>query len=225
MEAFHVITTHPQILAGIGDENTQYDVWGNLSRAITPNGTPSPHLKWDPSEQDLLESVTMRDLDDPAGPPLPQGVKARSAMAAGMRANMQALVGEATTISDAELSDSIYYTQFPNFHPWGGMNRIVYRFRPWQDRHDRCLMECYYLSPFVGDRPDPASLHLLSEDEPWTDAPELGMLAKVFTQDTYNLPQVQSGLEAAQYDEVVFANYQESKLRHFHDLLSDWVNK
>ena len=67
MEAFHVITTHPQLLAGIGDENSQYDVWGNLSRAITPNATPSPHIKWDPSQQDLLEAVTMRDLDGGSG--------------------------------------------------------------------------------------------------------------------------------------------------------------
>ncbi|HEY5645301.1 MAG TPA: aromatic ring-hydroxylating dioxygenase subunit alpha, partial [Pseudomonadales bacterium] len=34
MEAFHVINTHPQLLAAIGDENSQYDAWGNFSRAI-----------------------------------------------------------------------------------------------------------------------------------------------------------------------------------------------
>lgn len=223
MEAFHVITTHPQLLAGIGDENSQYDAWGNMSRAITPNATPSPHIKWTPSEQDLLAAVSMHDLDDPDMPALPEGMRARSAMAAGMRPAMQELLGPDATVSDAELSDSIYYTLFPNFHPWGGANRIVYRFRPWQDRHDRCLMETYFMSPFQGERPPPAPLHLLDEDEPWTNAPELGMLAKVFTQDTFNLPQVQSGLEAAQYDEVVLANYQETKLRHFHDLLAQWT--
>jgi hypothetical protein len=84
-------------------------------------------------------------------------------------------------------------------------------------------MECYFLSPFAGERPPPATFHLLGEDEPWTNAPELGVLAKVFTQDTFNLPNVQLGVEAAQYDEVVFARYQETKLRHFHDLLSRWV--
>ena len=223
MEAFHVITTHPQLLAGIGDENSQYDVWGNLSRAITPNATPSPHIKWDPSQQDLLEAVSMRDLDGPEMPKLPDGVTARAAMAAGIRTGMQQIMGPDVVLSDAELSDSIYYTQFPNFHPWGGTNRIVYRFRPWQDRHDRCLMECYFMSPFQGERPPPAPLHLLGEDDPWTDATELGMLAKVFTQDTFNLPQVQAGMESAQFDEVVFANYQETKLRHFHDLLSEWI--
>jgi phenylpropionate dioxygenase-like ring-hydroxylating dioxygenase large terminal subunit len=222
MEAFHVITTHPQLLAAIGDENSQYDAWGNFSRAITPNGTPSPHIRWNPNEQEKFESVTMHELDAPPSPRVPEGLTARAMMAAGAREGLKPIVGD-KPVSDAELSDSIYYTLFPNFHPWGGYNRIVYRFRPWQDRHDRSLMECYFLSPFAGERPPPATFHLLGEDEPWTNAPELGVLAKVFTQDTFNLPNVQLGVEAAQYDEVVFARYQETKLRHFHDLLSRWV--
>ena len=49
MEAMHVVATHPQILPSIGDANSQYDVFGNFSRAITPNGTPSPHLNWQPT--------------------------------------------------------------------------------------------------------------------------------------------------------------------------------
>ena len=224
MEAFHVITTHPQILGGIGDENSQYDAWGNFSRAITPNGTPSPHLKRQPSEQELFDSVTMRAVDDPPNPEVPDGMTARAMLAAGARAGLQPILGDDVSISDASVSDSIYYTLFPNFHPWGGYNRIVYRFRPWNNRVDRCLMECYYLSPFAGDRPEPAPLKLLDEETPWTEAPELGMLAKVFTQDTFNLPQVQAGLEAAQYEEVQFARYQETKLRHFHHLLNEWLD-
>jgi phenylpropionate dioxygenase-like ring-hydroxylating dioxygenase large terminal subunit len=220
MEAFHVITTHPQLLAGIGDENSQYDAWGNFSRAITPNGTPSPHLRWTPDQQDLFESVMMRNLDDPPAPAVPQGMSARAALAAASRAALQEVVGPDKVIADAEVSDSIYYTLFPNFHPWGGYNRIVYRFRPWKDRHDQSLMECYYLSPFSGERPAPAPLHLLGDDEPWTNAPELGVLAKVFTQDTFNLPNVQRGLEAAQFESVMLARYQETKIRHFHHLLS-----
>lgn len=80
------------------------------------------------------------------------------------------------------------------------------------------------MSPFAGERPDPAPIHWLAEDEPWTNAPELGLLARVFTQDTFNLPNVQIGLAAAQYDEIVLANYQETKIRHFQHLLSKWVN-
>jgi hypothetical protein len=165
----------------------------------------------------------MRELDQPPGPRVPDGMTARATMAAGARQGLQQIVGDGVSISDAEVADSIYYTLFPNFHPWGGYNRITYRFRPYQNRHDKSLMECYYLSPFQGERPDPAPVHFLEEDEPWTEAPELGLLAKVFTQDTFNLPKVQAGLESAQFDEVVLANYQETKIRHFHHLLSRWV--
>ncbi len=223
MEAFHVIHTHPQILAGIGDENSQYDAWGNFSRAITPNATPSPHLRYKPSEQDMFDSVTMRYLDQPQMAEVPPGMTARAMMAAGGRMGLQQIVGADTPISDACVSDSIYYTLFPNFHPWGGYNRIVYRFRPYENRFDKSVMECYYLSPFAGERPKPAPIHWLAEDQPWTDAPELGILAKVFTQDTFNLPKVQIGLQAAQYDSVVLANYQETKIRHFHHLLAKYI--
>ena len=54
MEAYHVVATHPQLLPGIGDAIRQYDVFGNFCRAITPNGVPSPHLTWVPTEQDML---------------------------------------------------------------------------------------------------------------------------------------------------------------------------
>lgn len=224
MEAFHVIATHPQILAGIGDENSQYDAWGNFSRAITPNATPSPHLRWSPTEQNLFDAVTMRELDKEQTALVPDGTTARAMLAEASRMGLQNILGEDKIISDAEISDSIYYTLFPNFHPWGGYNRITYRFRPFENRHDKSVMECYYMSPFAGERPDPAPIHHLAEDEPWTNAPELGLLARVFTQDTFNLPKVQAGLAAAQYDEVMLANYQETKIRHFHHLLSKWVN-
>ncbi|MGI9327235.1 MAG: aromatic ring-hydroxylating oxygenase subunit alpha [Pseudomonadales bacterium] len=222
-EAFHVIATHPQILAGTGDENSQYDAWGNVSRAITPNGTPSPHLRFKPSEQQLLDAVLMKDLDSPSAMEVPEGSTARAVLAATARASVQAAVGDGASLSDACLNDSIYYTVFPNFHPWGGFSRIVYRFRPYKNFYNQSVMECYYLSPFVGERPAPAKTHWLSVDQDWTEAPELGMLAKVFQQDSFNLPRVQEGLEAAQFDEVVFANYQETKLRHFHQTLERYL--
>ena len=221
MEAFHVITTHPQILVGTGDENTQYDAWGNMSRAITPNGTPSPHLRFTPTEQELFDSVTMK-FADVDGPKIPAGMRARAALAEASRQALKPLVGN-RPVADAEVSDSVYYTMFPNFHPWGGFNRIVYRFRPYGDHHDKSIMECYYLSPFAGERPAPAPVHWLGEDDDWSMAAELGALAKVFQQDSFNLPKVQKGLEAAPFDEVVLARYQETKLRHFHELYARWL--
>lgn len=222
MEAFHVVLTHPQLLPGIGDENSQYDVWGNISRAITPNGTPSPHLNWDPSQQDMFDAMSDRRMDAPPIAEIPEGMTARMLSASGSRAALTDVVGR--EISDAELVDSVYYTVFPNFHPWTPFNRINYRFRPYGNDHTKSIMECYFLSPFKGERPEPAKIHWLDEHQDWTDATELGMLARVFNQDSMNLPHVQTGLEAMQTEEVVFARYQETKLRHFHYLLDNWVN-
>ena len=105
----------------------------------------------------------------------------------------------------------------------GAYNRIVYRFRPHENRSDRALMDVLYLAPYRGRKPANATRRWLDLDEPWTEAPELGGLARVFDQDTFNLGRVQAGLEAASHTHVTFAQYQETKLRHFHSLLDTYV--
>jgi nitrite reductase/ring-hydroxylating ferredoxin subunit len=227
MEAFHVVATHPQLLAGIGDANSQYDWHGNYSRAITPNGTPSPHLSYEPSQQEMFDAMTDRRLDEPPLVELGEGDTARSVAGAGGRVRMASVLGPAAdSLSDAELSDSIYFTLFPNLHPWGAYNRITYRFRPYGDRHDMSIMECMFLDPWPPgeEKPPAVPIHWLDEHDDWTDAPELGMLARVFNQDAFNLSKVQKGLSSLRKD-ITLANYQETKIRHFHHLLSSYVGE
>ena len=225
MEAFHVVATHPQLLAGIGDANSQYDAWGNFSRAITANGTPSPHLSWKPSEQEMFDSMTDRRLDESPLAEIGGKLTARIASAAGAREMLRPALGAAAQdLSDAELVDSFYYTVFPNFHPWGAFNRIVYRFRPNGVNVDESIMECMYLAPHPpGEKPPAAPIHRLGADDDWTEAPELGFLARVFNQDTFNLARVQLGLKTMKKETVTLANYQETKIRHFHYLLDQWL--
>jgi nitrite reductase/ring-hydroxylating ferredoxin subunit len=225
MEAYHVVATHPQLLPGMGDAISQYDVFGNASRAITPNGTPSPHLNWVPTEQDMFDAMTDRNLDEPPRAIVPRGETARHMAAEAARVALRPSLGDRVEeLCDAELTESIYYTLFPNFHPWGAYNRITYRFRPYGNDHRRSIMECMFLSPFPGDeRPPAAPIHWLGDDEDWTAAPELGMLARVFNQDVYNLPKVQAGLESMTKPGVTFADYQETKPRHFHAVLDEWL--
>ena len=224
MESFHVVTTHPQLLPGIGDANSQYDAWTNFSRAITPNGTPSPHLSWEPTEQEMLDSMIDRRLDEPPLIEVPEGSTARRTWGAVGRAGLRPALGDASDrVSDAEISDSFYFTVFPNFHPWGAYNRITYRFRPNGDDHRSSIMECMLLAPFTGERPPPAPIHWLAEDDSWLDAPELGMLARVFDQDSFNLPKVQRGLESTQRPGLVLSASQETKIRHFHAVLDRYL--
>ena len=225
MEAMHVVATHPQLLASIGDANSQYDVFGNFSRAITANGTPSPHLKWVPTEQEMLDSMYDRNLDEPPVLTVPEGRTAREVAAESRRNQLRPVLGAAAeTLSDAEVNDSFYFTLFPNFHPWGAFNRIVYRFRPNEMKVDEAIMECMFLSPFPsGERPPPAPIHWLDADSDWTKAPELGSLARVFNQDSFNLPNVHRGLQASPLQRVTFARYEESKIRHWHMLLEEHI--
>jgi hypothetical protein len=228
MEAFHVVATHPQLLAGIGDANSQYDWKGSFSRAITPNGTPSPHIRFAPTEQQMFDAMSDRRLDEPPIVEVGDGATARSTAGDGGRRRLARALGDrAEQLSDAELADSIYYTLFPNLHPWGAYNRITYRFRPYGDRHDMSIMECMYLDPFDPARPRPpaAPIHWLGVDDDWTEAPELGLLARVFNQDCFNLPMVQKGLHTLRRNKpgVTMAVYQETKVRHFHALYEDWL--
>jgi phenylpropionate dioxygenase-like ring-hydroxylating dioxygenase large terminal subunit len=224
MEAYHVVSTHPQILAGVGDSNSQYDAWDNFSRAITPNMTPSPHLNFEPSEQAMLDAMMTTSLDAEPTFRVPEDMTARQFMAQLARMQLQSTVASVPDLSDAEMNDSFYYSLFPNMHPWGAYNKIVYRFRPYGNDPNASIMEVFYLSPFRGKRPSPAEIHWLDFDEPWTEAPELGSLAKVFQQDTFNLPRVQRGLRNARTSQVTFSNYQETKIRHFHALLDKYIS-
>jgi phenylpropionate dioxygenase-like ring-hydroxylating dioxygenase large terminal subunit len=288
-EAYHVIATHPTILDSIGDANTQYDVFGNYSRAISPNFTPSPHTNGTQFEplQDARQYTRLRhpltghiyeqhddgtvhvvdrrggvsrftadacwvdgpmthadpnminwiggkqlpgtdDLPLASAPKVPPGKTLRALMAEPIRSGFRKTLGEVMDkVSDAELLDSIYLTVFPNFHPWGVFSRIVYRFRPNGDNPNECIMECMYLVPTPPGQPrgPAAPVHQLGPDDDWVDAPELGMLAKVFNQDVVNMPEVQRGLKAMKNGEVIFANYGETKPRHFHQLLNEWIAK
>jgi nitrite reductase/ring-hydroxylating ferredoxin subunit len=222
MESWHVVATHAQLLPGIGDTVTKYDAWGNFSRTLTPNGVPSPHLNWQPTEQEMVDALTDRTLDEDPRMVVPEGLTARLAVADSRRAHLAKDLGAevADGLSDAEMLDSMPYTVFPNFHPWGSYNRTCYRFRPYGNDPGMSIMECMILSPYEGDTPPAgAELQMVETDTSWTTVPALGLLARVFDQDDANLPFVQLGLESGSLDEVTFAEYQETKIRHFHMVL------
>jgi hypothetical protein len=219
-----VNATHPQILSYLGDVNSQVDVWDHCARVITPGGTPSPLLGETVSEQEMVRGMLDVRVDQDSPVTLEEGQTARAVLADMSRQRWRAVVGDSVDqMSDSEMMDSIDYTVFPNFHPWGAYNRITYRFRPNGDDHRSSIMECFFLSPFKGQRPPPAKERRLAADEPWATAPELGMLAKVFEQDVFNMAKVQKGLETTRKPGATFSNYQESKIRWLHDLLGQWV--
>jgi nitrite reductase/ring-hydroxylating ferredoxin subunit len=225
-EAYHVAGTHPQILPWQGDLLTQVDVWDNFARAITPGGVTSPHLTWVPSEEEMLRSMLDVREGEPSPITLKPGERMRAVAAGLARQRWHPLAGDRVDrMSDAEMMDSIDYTVFPNFHPWGAFNRIVYRFRPNGDDHRSSIMEVLLLSPFRGERPRPSPVRWLAEDEPWSAEPRLSSLGKVFDQDTFNMANVQLGLETTLRSGVLLSEYQESKVRWLHRKLTEWTGK
>ncbi|NNE75064.1 MAG: aromatic ring-hydroxylating dioxygenase subunit alpha [Acidimicrobiales bacterium] len=223
-EAFHVNATHPQILPYLGDTNTQVDVWENFARAISPGGTPSPLLDRTPTQDEMMRSMLDVRHDEDSPRPVGEDESMRAVGAAMSRDRWRPIAGDVVDgWSDAEMMDSIDYTIFPNFHPWGSFNRIVYRFRPFGDDHRRAIMECIFLAPYQGEKPPNAPVHWLDETESFTDAPELGTLGKVFNQDLFNMARVQQGLETTRKPGMTLGNYQESKIRWLHDKLDQWV--
>ena len=94
MEGFHLVTTHPQAVVGTGDCNSQYDVFGNFSRAVTPTGTPSPNLSWEPTEQQMLDSMLDRALDERQLAIVPPDTTARSLTGAVVREGLRPVIGD-----------------------------------------------------------------------------------------------------------------------------------
>ena len=167
-----------------------------------------------------------------SAPEPPDGVSTQSEVRAWLAAQRRAAAVlqygdelDPELFSDAELVDSIYYSVFPNWSPWGVFNALNYRFRPHGNNPDECIFEVMMFVPWrdQANRPAPAKVTHLGRDDDWTLAPELGMTAKIFQQDSLNLPLVQRGLKAQEQQEVIFGNYNETKIRHFWEHMHHWL--
>lgn len=232
MEAYHVIETHPQVAPSNGDANSQYDTYGDhVNRFISTLGVVSPHLKGRISEQDILDQFTVGDSSVLAGADrkLKQGETARQRMADMMR-NMfeQATNADLSGVSDSELLDCFSYTVFPNTFLFPGISLpMVYRFRPVNGDHRKCLYEVLFLRPVPKDgaRPEPASEVRLEEHQSFTEAEGMDPgFGAILDQDTENLLLEQEGLEASAKKGLTLGNYQEIRIRHFELMVDKYVN-
>ena len=244
IESFHVIGTHPQLMPWMADANSQYDVRAGepWSRAITVQGAPSPHVADGLTEQDVLDSyyetrafygaAVGRDLTTPDGgePQVPEGGTARRVLADQLREQLEGAFGRSFAhFTDSELLDAIQYFLFPNFCVFvGARTNAVYRFLPAGNDPDRCIAEVVLLAPEPGpgqERPKPPPVRWLRPGENFADITELGLLGPVFDQDYFNLPYLQEGLHTTRKPGITLANYQESRIRHFHRLLEQWLER
>ena len=231
MEAWHSVTTHPQILPFTGDANTRYSLWGDhVSLALTPFGVLSPHLDGLGLGEDAILQGMGIDTGRSSGGSditLAEGETARHALAAKNRKlHLDDLGYDSQGTTDSELLDAYTYNVFPNISPWGGFSpNISYRWRPWPDQN-ATLMEVRLLMRPPKNEPKPRAVEMvfLGEDEPWSSVTAWGGLGTIFDQDMANLPYVQEGLHASPNNRVELGNYQESRIRQFHQTLDKYIN-
>lgn len=242
LESYHVAIVHPQIIEFTDEANTQYDVYRNSSRLITPFGVPSPYFGGAPTEDDIFErSISYLGSGGMEGGPdllgdalkaeggetLQPGETPRAALATRLRGAFKSIFGtDVSSVSDSEMIDGIEYFLFPNWCPWASVGSgLHYRFRPNGNDPDSSIFDVRMTMPLPagGERPPAPPVHHLGPDEGFVDAPELFGLGPLLDQDYGNLEAVQRGMKAAPQPGLYVGDYQESRIRHFHGLLDEWL--
>jgi hypothetical protein len=66
-------------------------------------------------------------------------------------------------------------------------------------------------------------MHYLRLDQKWSEAEEIGGLGAVFEQDMDNLPFVQQGLHASKTGKIQLGDYQEIRIRQFHQTMDKYL--
>lgn len=229
MEGFHIASTHPQSVEYTADTNTQYDVFEgrHVNRFVMPEGVASPALG-DYPEQKIVEAM-QRDMPFYGGREikLKDGETARERMADLARERFSQSTGrDFSGLSTCESIDLIQYFLFPNLSPWGGMaTPLVYRFRPHGNNPEECLMEIMMLFAKAddGSHPPVGKPTIVGLDQSWHDVPGMGSAADVTDQDTENLKRIQRGIRASRKKGATMSVYQESRIRHFHQTLEEYM--
>jgi nitrite reductase/ring-hydroxylating ferredoxin subunit len=232
MESHHTVTTHPQILPGLADMNSQYDILNDhVSRQFSAAAVASPMLRQPPSEPEIVAHMLARGgartaLADGAPVALAEGGTARGYLAQISRAGVRAQTGiDCEAASDAEMLDALLYNIFPHFCLWASYPaNVVYRWRPYGLDPEASVMDVLVLKPVRDgdDSPYPA-IRELDFDQPWSDATEMGAVSQIFDQDMSNLAMVQSGLRASGTQEVHFTEYSERRIRKFHQMIDRYI--
>ncbi|WP_380878516.1 hypothetical protein ACFB49_17240 [Sphingomonas sp. DBB INV C78] len=233
LESYHVLETHPQLMAGVGDANVQYDCYGDhVSRFYAAGGVNSPHMEEQLSEQELVNMMLVGDrsvLDDMN---VGEGETARIVMARFLRRTLGEKYGtDLSRFSDSEMIDTIEYHLFPNMVLFPGLSLpMVYRFRPIGMDPNRTLFEILFLRPLPDDRdpPEPAQVFHVKEEESYSIVPGMDpAFGAVYDQDTNNLRSQQKGylnaLHSGRKTGQTLGNYQEVRIRHFNATIDKYL--
>ena len=222
LEAYHVLATHPEGLRSSSWANTQYDIFSpHVTRFLQNLSSGNPHYEKQLSEQELYAFMGYKTEN------LPAGKTARQAHADNLRQTMgKSMDVDLGQLSNSEMLDSIEYHVFPNacFFP-GIVIPLIYRFRPLGV--DKTIHDILMLQPIPehGPRPAYANKEPLAIDEPYVslDSFKTNRLSHVLDQDTDNFQRQLAGMKASLKGTQTLGNYQEARIRHFHQTLDTYL--
>jgi len=242
LEVYHCDEVHPQLVVATNcydAENSVYLDGGHFnSRLIAPIAVPGAGGHHKVTEQDVIDNLFADRVRGQASlgaarekvqvPQLAEGETARPYAAEVIRELKQSLLGaDLSEASDSEVMDAIEYFCFPNFTPWAGyQDCMAYRFRPEGDDHTRSIMDVWLMNPLdenaasIPHAPEPV---VVDCEKGIGHVEELGRFRVVLQQDLDNLPRVQRGLLSSAKGAISLADYQEVRIRHFHQTLDRYL--
>ncbi len=219
VESYHFSTTHPQVLPFTGI--AQNDVYQRHSRTILPVGVASPYLGQIEPEA-LAKKIALFEGADPSLVNLPQGMTARAFAAHLARQRLQQTLGiDCSSLLDTDVLDVMSYLIFPNLVITPSLGfPVLLKFMPNGNDPNSSLMEVRLLLPCAAEsRPAKVPIHRLGVNDSWAKVPGFEKIGPIFDQDTANLHRMQRGLKASAKLGITLSKYQESIIRHFHQVL------
>ncbi|RVQ67232.1 aromatic ring-hydroxylating dioxygenase subunit alpha [Croceicoccus ponticola] len=231
MEAYHTPYVHPEMTNVVGDHNMQHDVFSkHVSRDLCAMASSSPTSTAQLSEQDLLDMMLVADGKMVGERPrVPEGKTARWVMAEQLREQMlQQYDLDYSQHSVPEMIDSLKYHLFPNvmIYPAPGLC-LIQQFRPDGHDRDRSTFDQYVLHPKPRDGNfEVAEVEVITEEQSFTSVASMDpFLASVLDQDTDIMRLQREGMYASGKGAQTLSVYQESRIRHFHHTLDQYIGE
>ena len=217
-ETYHVQGIHPQLLYYLDDYDVQIDCYERHSRYLVPFATISHRVR-ETTEIPPLLKLIMKDAGmDPAefDGRVPH---VRRAVQRWKREHGPAEGLDYSDLNDDQLTDDYHYHIFPNiaFNTHAD-DLMLFRQRPHPTDPDKMFF-------------DLQNFRLLKKDEERPPLPQHlqfrhgeKSLGLVLDQDAYNLPGVQRGMHSVGFPGLHIGD-QELRIRNFHKVIDDYLNR
>jgi phenylpropionate dioxygenase-like ring-hydroxylating dioxygenase large terminal subunit len=217
-ESYHVQGIHPQLLWYLHDLDIQIDCYERHSRYLIPFGTLSPRVRTPPAIPEPMKTIMKGAGIDPADYDSPIA-NVRRDVQVHKRKHGAAQGRDYSALNDDQLTDDYHYLIFPNLSLNVHADDFwVFRQRPHPTDPDRMFY-------------DIMTFELVPQGEEWPRrAPHKHWkhgeksIGLVLDQDASNLPGVQAGMHSQGF-RGLWLGRQELRIRHFHKVLDDYLQR